>query len=40
MGSGLYVKLPNIYITQYDKSTKAQKKKIIVQNRTENLIYI
>ena len=40
MGSGLYVKLPNIYITQYDKSTKAQKKKITVQNRTENLIYI
>ena len=32
----LYDKLVNIYTTQYDKLTKAQKK-IKVQNRPENL---
>ena len=32
----LYDKLVNIYTTQYDKLTKAQKR-IKVQNRTENL---
>ena len=40
MASEFYVKLPNIYTTQYDKFAKAQKKKITDQNRTENLIYI
>ena len=33
----LYDKLQNIYKTQYDKLTKAQKEKITVQNIPENL---
>ena len=33
----LYNKLLNIYKTQYDKLTKAQKKRIKVQNILQNL---
>ena len=35
--SELYDKLLNIYTTQYDKLTKAQKKSIKVLNRPEDL---
>ena len=36
--SELYDKVLNIYTTQYDKLTKAQKKRIKVRNRPENLV--
>ena len=36
-GSELYAKLLRIYKTQYDNLTKAQKKRIKVQNMPENL---
>ena len=38
--SKLYDKLLNIYTTQYDKLTKAQKNRIKVQNRPENFWFV